>query len=148
MARALGLPRGTVLKTIKGRRNRRFRHVVCVQSHGYRASLEPRKIYVSLTDSEAEKLGMVRVVDESGDDYPYPRALFAGSKLSPRLAKTLASGHLRLHRRARVRPARSILLAAATGQPSEGLVHGFRGGKFLGDIWVEKDHIRALPVAS
>jgi hypothetical protein len=66
-------------------------HVVCVHNDGYLASLERRKIYVTLVDHEAENLGMVRVVDESGEDYLYPRACFAGIKLSPHLAKTLAS---------------------------------------------------------
>jgi hypothetical protein len=46
---------------------------------------------VTLVDHEAEKLGMVRVVDESGEDYLYPRAFFAGIKLSPHLARTLAT---------------------------------------------------------
>lgn len=74
-----------------GGARRRIGHVVCVHNDGYLASLERRKIYVSLVDHEAERLGMVRVVDESGEDYLYPMALFAGIKLSPRLAKTLAS---------------------------------------------------------
>ena len=69
----------------------RIGHVVCVQNDGYRASLERRKIYVTLVDHEAEKVGMVRVVDESGEDYLYPRTFFASIKVSPHLAKTLAS---------------------------------------------------------
>lgn len=75
----------------KGGAGRRSGHVVCVQNDGYRASLERRKIYVTLVDHEAEKLGMGRVVDESGEDYLYPRGFFAGIKLSAHLAKTLAS---------------------------------------------------------
>jgi hypothetical protein len=50
--------------------------VVCVDNDGYLASLEKRKIYVALRDSDAEKHGLLRIVDESGDDYLYPRALF------------------------------------------------------------------------
>jgi hypothetical protein len=65
-------------------------HVVCVYNEGYLALLERRKIYVTLVDPEAERLGMVRVVDESGEDYLYPRAFFAGIKLSPQLAQALA----------------------------------------------------------
>jgi len=44
--------------------------VVCVDNEGYRASLEKRKIYVALRDAAAEKNGLLRVVDESGEDYP------------------------------------------------------------------------------
>ena len=50
--------------------------VVCVSNEGYPASLEPRKIYVALPDADAEKHGLIRIVDESGDDYLYPKTLF------------------------------------------------------------------------
>ena len=50
--------------------------VICVDNEGYEVSLEKRKIYVSLRDAGAEKRGMLRIVDESGEDYLYPKALF------------------------------------------------------------------------
>jgi len=50
--------------------------VVCVSNDGYPASLEKRKIYVMLRDAAAERHGLVRVIDESGDDYLYPKTLF------------------------------------------------------------------------
>jgi hypothetical protein len=50
--------------------------VVCVDNEGYRASLEKRKIYVALRDVAAEKHDLVRIVDESGDDYLYPKSFF------------------------------------------------------------------------
>jgi hypothetical protein len=50
--------------------------IVCINNDGYLASLERRKIYVALRDAEAEKHGLVRIVDESGDDYLYPKAFF------------------------------------------------------------------------
>jgi len=50
--------------------------VVCVENAGYAASLEKRKIYVMLRDIAAEKHGLLRIVDESGDDYVYPKTLF------------------------------------------------------------------------
>jgi hypothetical protein len=50
--------------------------VVCVDNDGYPASLEKRKIYVALRDSDAERHGLLRIIDESGDDYLYPKALF------------------------------------------------------------------------
>ena len=51
--------------------------VVCVDNDGYAVSLEKRKIYVALRDTAAEKHGMLRIVDESGEDYLYPKTLFA-----------------------------------------------------------------------
>jgi hypothetical protein len=50
--------------------------VVCIGNEGYAASLEKRKIYVSLRDAGAEKHGMLRIVDESGEDYLYPKTFF------------------------------------------------------------------------
>ena len=42
---------------------------VCVHNDGYEASLERNKIYVILSDKDAENDGDLRVVDESGEDY-------------------------------------------------------------------------------
>jgi hypothetical protein len=50
--------------------------VVCVDNEGYPASLEKRKIYVALRDANAEKHGLLRIVDESGEDYLDPKAPF------------------------------------------------------------------------
>ena len=49
---------------------------VCVKNEGYAVSLETRKIYVALRDAAAEKHDMLRIVDESGKDYLYPKAFF------------------------------------------------------------------------
>jgi hypothetical protein len=35
-----------------------------------------RGIYTSLPDAEAKKLGMIRVIDESGEDYLFPKDRF------------------------------------------------------------------------
>lgn len=57
------------------------RFAVCLRNKGYEASLERRKIYHVLPDPDAAKHGQVRVVDESGDDYLYPREFFAPIEL-------------------------------------------------------------------
>jgi len=49
---------------------------VCIDNDGYAASLERRKIYLGWRDAEAEKHGLLRIIDESGDDYLYPKAFF------------------------------------------------------------------------
>ncbi len=50
--------------------------VVCVDNSGYEAALERRKLYALLTDVEAETGGLLRVIDESGEDYLYPAGMF------------------------------------------------------------------------
>jgi hypothetical protein len=52
------------------------RLLICVENKGYTASLEKRKIYVSLSDPLAAKYDHVRVIDESGEDYIYPKQFF------------------------------------------------------------------------
>ena len=59
------------------------RFVICISSEGYPASLEVRKVYATVPDQPAEKNGLIRVIDESGEDYLYPRARFAEITLSP-----------------------------------------------------------------
>lgn len=48
------------------------RFAVCIRNEDHPASLETRKLYPVLPDSDAAALGMLRVVDESGEDYLYP----------------------------------------------------------------------------
>jgi len=49
---------------------------VCVRNREYEASLEVRKLYPVVSDAEAEAEGLMRVVDESGEDYLYPAEMF------------------------------------------------------------------------
>lgn len=54
---------------------------ICVRNDEYEASLERRKLYEVLEDRDAEKHGQIRVVDESGQDYLYPKEYFASVDL-------------------------------------------------------------------
>lgn len=49
---------------------------VCVNNEDYPASLEVRKIYEVIPDEKAAKHKLVRIVDESGEDYLYPEDYF------------------------------------------------------------------------
>lgn len=55
---------------------KRPQFAVCVDNADYPASLEVRKLYRILPDRMAAKLGQIRVIDESGEDYLYPVAYF------------------------------------------------------------------------
>lgn len=54
----------------------RSQFVLCVRSGSYKASLEPRKVYRVLPDPKAERDSLLRVIDESGEDYLFPASLF------------------------------------------------------------------------
>ena len=65
------------------------RLVVCAGNDGYSASLERRKICLALRDAEAEKHGLLRIVDESGEDYLYRKALFRPIALTQSVKKAV-----------------------------------------------------------
>lgn len=62
------------------------RFAICVQNEGYPASLELWKVYRVLPDNKAAKHQLIRVVDESGEDYLYDQSWFVPIKL-PQAAK-------------------------------------------------------------
>jgi len=65
--------------------------VVCINNDGFPTSLEKRKIYVLLRDALGEKRGLVRIIDESGSDYLYPKTLFRSIALPQSVKKAVLS---------------------------------------------------------
>jgi hypothetical protein len=63
--------------------------MICLTNKGYEASLEARKIYNVVADEKAQAVGMVRIVDESGDSYLYPNEMFASIAIQQTLEKQL-----------------------------------------------------------
>lgn len=70
----------------------RSRFVVCVRKDADAVDLELRKIYRTLPDSKASSHGLMRVVDEAGEDYLYPAGWFAAIALPVRLVRALRLG--------------------------------------------------------
>ena len=62
---------------------------VCIDKTGYLASLEAGKLYAIVPDAEAAKHGLIRVVDESGEDYGYSAERFFILKIPIALEKAL-----------------------------------------------------------
>ena len=63
--------------------------LLCIDDGGSPESLERRKFYEVLDDAKATSEGMVRVVDESGEDYLYPLAYFAEVSLPQQIERAL-----------------------------------------------------------
>lgn len=61
-------------------------YAVCIENRGNAAALEVRKIYRLLEDKDAKARGLIRVIDESGEDYLYPETYFVQIEV-PRSAK-------------------------------------------------------------
>lgn len=62
---------------------------VCIHNDGYAVSLDERKIYIGIPDAEAERIGMIRIIDESGEDYLYPKDCFAPISLPTAIRQEL-----------------------------------------------------------
>ena len=67
-------------------------YAMCVSNEGYEASLEIRKIYRVVSDSIAARRSLLRVVDESGEDYLYPQQLFVEVELPKEAAPVFSIG--------------------------------------------------------
>jgi hypothetical protein len=65
-------------------------YAVCIRNAGFAASLEVRKLYQVLADSEAEANDLIRVIDESGEDYVYPAGLFERLTLPREIERALS----------------------------------------------------------
>ncbi len=65
-------------------------YVICLRNTGYKASLIPRRLYECIDDLQAKKRGLLRVVDESGEDYLYPETLFVEIALTAPVARAIA----------------------------------------------------------
>jgi hypothetical protein len=53
------------------------RFALCLENAGNEASLIPGKVYQVIPDARAAKDDLVRIIDESGEDYLFSRAQFA-----------------------------------------------------------------------
>lgn len=62
------------------------RFVVCVNDGG-NVDLEPLKLYRVLSDAAAKVDGLIRVVDDSGEDYLYPAEFFRPIRVPKDLMK-------------------------------------------------------------
>ena len=72
------------------RRKGETRFVICIRNEGCE-DLEPRKLYQVIPDEAAAEDGLIRVIDESGEDYLYPRDLFVPIELPQAAEEALLS---------------------------------------------------------
>jgi len=66
----------------------RVEFAICVANEGYE-DLEMRKVYQVLPDPKAAKVGCLRVIDESGEDYLYPADRFVQVTFSKEVREQL-----------------------------------------------------------
>jgi len=73
------------------RRRPNLRYLLCVKNEGYPASLLVRRLYEERPDANAEEHGLVRIIDESGEDYLYPRRFFVALEIPKPIARAIAA---------------------------------------------------------
>jgi hypothetical protein len=78
-------------KTKTMARKRSEHLVVCIDSDGYPAALEKRKTYVVLGDQQAEKRGLIRIIDGSFEDYLYCKRFFRSIALPQAVKKAVVA---------------------------------------------------------
>ncbi len=62
---------------------------LCIDNTGYQASLIPGKVYRILPDPIAAKDDLVRMIDESGEDYLYHKSHFVFVDFPPAVKKKI-----------------------------------------------------------
>lgn len=62
---------------------------LCIDNGDYEASLIAGKVYRIITDPRAAKDDLVRIVDESGEDYLYHRSHFVFVDFPPAVRKKI-----------------------------------------------------------
>jgi hypothetical protein len=67
-----------------------MRYVICIDNSDYPVSLELRKVYQVVDDADAEADGLLRVIDESGEDYLFEAGSFVSVELSQDAQEALA----------------------------------------------------------
>ena len=63
--------------------------VICIKNDNYPVSLEKGKAYQIIFDAQDIKYQLIRVIDESGEDYLYPQDYFIPISLPLNAAKAL-----------------------------------------------------------
>jgi hypothetical protein len=76
---------------MKSEQSKSIHFAVCLNNDGYKASLEVGKIYQIIQDDDAEANGLMRVIDESGEDYAFSENRFYPIELPKPVEEALLS---------------------------------------------------------
>jgi hypothetical protein len=66
-------------------------YVMCIENEGYTTSLDKRKVYEVVAPLHNDPETMIRVIDESGEDYLFPAKWFVPLELPPKARRAIAA---------------------------------------------------------
>ncbi|NER20529.1 MAG: hypothetical protein F6J96_07375 [Symploca sp. SIO1C2] len=69
--------------------NQTIHFALCLNNEGYKASLEVGKLYRIIVDEQAASHGLIRIVDESGEDYAFSAKRFYPVQLPQNVEEVL-----------------------------------------------------------
>jgi hypothetical protein len=65
--------------------------VICIQNEGYEVSLEKGKVYQIKEYEKTDRKKYIRIIDESGEDYLFPKEYFVSIRLPKAAQKALVA---------------------------------------------------------
>lgn len=65
-------------------------YVLCLERGGYRVDLQVGKVYHIAASEKNDSLHLIRIVDDSDEDYLYPKGWFIPVDLPPKARRALA----------------------------------------------------------
>ncbi|UBF27910.1 hypothetical protein K9N68_08435 [Kovacikia minuta CCNUW1] len=74
---------------MKVEQNQAIHFALCLNNEGYKASLEVGKLYRIVADEQAAAHGLIRIIDESGEDYAFSADRFYPVELPQSVEKLL-----------------------------------------------------------
>jgi len=83
-----GVGRWRWIRAIMKNRKTQPQFAICIRNEGCE-DLELRRVYQVLPDESTAKVGYIRVIDESGEEYLYPADYFVRIELPRRVERAL-----------------------------------------------------------
>lgn len=65
--------------------------VICINNKNYEVSLEIGKVYQQVEDRESQVHELIRILDESGEDYLFPKEYFVPITVPQKALEVLTS---------------------------------------------------------
>ena len=66
------------------------KYVMCINNKGYPLDLTLHKVYKVIPDADGEEVSMIRIVDDSGEDYLHTAHRFVTVELSAEAQQSFA----------------------------------------------------------
>lgn len=70
-----------------------MKFVICINNEGFEDSLQSWKVYQSQPNAGDQKVGLLRMIDETGEDYLFPNDFFQPIEVNETVRKAFEESH-------------------------------------------------------